>query len=65
MHFTALNSGILFRIKEKRRHVSTDFTRRTYLSAGAGVSTADLTKAGRVFQADCTVYWLPLVSSPN
>ena len=35
------------------------------LSAGAGVGTVDLTKAGRVFQADCVVYWPPLVSSPN
>lgn len=32
VHFNALNCGILFRIKEKRRHLSTDFTPRTYQS---------------------------------
>ena len=34
-------------------------------SPGAGVGAVDLTKARRVFQADCTVYWPSLVHSPN
>lgn len=34
-------------------------------SPGAGVSAVDLTKARRVFQADCTVYWPSLVCVPQ
>lgn len=34
-------------------------------SPGAGVGAVDLTKARRVFQADCAVYWPSLVRSPN
>lgn len=49
MLFTALNSGILFRIKEKKKPagVYISLLGLTHLSAEAGVSVLGLPKTGR------------------